>query len=96
MINKIREYLFKTDLCQVLNLNKEFNINFLAQGEYNINYTISDENKKFVFRINTASQLRLENQINYEFEALKAIEKSGVTPKGLFVDGTKNTLILVF
>ncbi len=89
MVNKIREYLFKTDLCQVLNLNKEFNINFLAQGEYNINYTISDENKNFVFRINTASQLRLENQINYEFEALKAIEKSGVTPKGLFVDGTK-------
>lgn len=89
MINKIRQYLFKTDLYQVLNLDKEFNIDFLAQGEYNINYTISDKSKRFVFRINTTSQLRLENQINYEYKALKAIEESGVTPKGLFVDGSK-------
>lgn len=86
---KIMEYVKKVHLDDKLNLKKDFKIEFLAQGEYNINYILEDNTKKFVFRINTASQLRLKNQINYEFNALKFIEKSTVTPTPIYVDGTK-------
>lgn len=50
----------------------------LGAGEYNINYIVND----LVYRINTKSQLNLENkQIEYEFKSLKFLEDSEVTPK---------------
>lgn len=50
----------------------------LANGEYNLNYRLNDK----VIRINLASQMNLsENQLKYEYDALKVLEKSGVTPK---------------
>ncbi len=87
--DKIREYIFKKELGDYLKLKREFDISFLAQGEYNINFTIDDGNKKYVFRVNTGSQLELDNQIEYEYNAIKNLEISGVTPKGYYVDGTK-------
>ena len=86
---KIRNYLLCNNLYKKLNLQENFNISFLAQGEYNINYKIEDSKNKYVFRINTASQLNLDNQIEYEFNALKILKESTVTPKPLYVDGTK-------
>ncbi len=62
-------------------LDKVKTVYFLAQGEYNENYAVETENKKFVFRINHGSQLGLNNQIEYEFHVLKALENSTVTPK---------------
>jgi predicted Ser/Thr protein kinase len=59
---------------------------FLAAGEYNENYLVHGRTGKYVFRINHGSQLGLENQIEYEFNVLKAVEPSGVTPKVFFVD----------
>ncbi len=53
---------------------------FLAAGEYNENYLISNEQGRFVFRINHGTQLALENQIEYEFGVLKALSESQVTP----------------
>ena len=67
-----------------------FNVDFLAQGEYNINFLIESNNKKYVFRVNTGSQLQLENQIKYEYDALKTLEISEVTPKVFYVDDTKS------
>lgn len=50
----------------------------LGNGEYNLNYRL--ENK--VIRINLASQIGLgDQQLKYEYDALKTLEKSGVTPK---------------
>ncbi|WP_024466486.1 TIGR04282 family arsenosugar biosynthesis glycosyltransferase [Treponema pedis] len=58
---------------------KTDSVKLIGQGEYNINYLF---NEKYVFRINIASQLHLGNkQIEYEFNALKELEKTGVTPK---------------
>ncbi len=67
---------------------------FLAQGEYNINYlfTHPKTHKKMVLRVNIASQMHLENQINYEYQALKLLKPTGRTPKPLFVDGSKSLL----
>lgn len=50
----------------------------LGSGEYNLNYRL--ENK--VIRINLASQIGLgDQQLKYEYDALKTLENSEVTPK---------------
>lgn len=88
LIGKIQEYINinrETSLKR-LNLNRDTKVKFLAQGEYNINFTLDSFSNKYVFRVNTASQLQLENQIRYEYDAIKYLEKSGVTPKVFFVD----------
>lgn len=67
---------------------------FLARGEYNINYVFCHpaDNKKRVLRINIQSQMHLEHQIEYEFQALRLLEESEQTPKPIFVDGSKKEL----
>lgn len=61
-------------------------VDFLAAGEYNVNYRIVDKSGIYVFRINQGSQLGLPNQIEYEFKTLKLIEETGVTPRAFFYD----------
>lgn len=90
--NSIVDYIRQKNITKHLNLQKDFRVEFLAQGEYNINYTIEDELNKYVFRVNTGSQLELENQISYEYNALNRLEVSGVTPKTYFVDDSKDFL----
>jgi len=90
--NKIHEYMGQNALDKALGLGSNHSVEFLAQGEYNINYTVSGCSKKYVFRVNTGSQLALENQIRYEYEALRRLEVSGVTPKVYYVDDTKKEI----
>jgi aminoglycoside phosphotransferase (APT) family kinase protein len=61
-------------------------VEFLAAGEYNENYLVHARSGKYVFRINHGSQLNLEDQIEYEYRVLKAVEPSGATPRVFFVD----------
>ena len=69
----------------------------LGRGEYNANYTFTHpEGKKLVLRINTGSQMHLEDQIGYEFSALKNLEPSGRTPRALFCDKTMNCLVMEY
>ncbi len=57
-------------------------VSFLAAGEYNANYLIETREGPRVLRINQGSQLGLgQDQIAYEYEVLKALADSGVTPK---------------
>jgi predicted Ser/Thr protein kinase len=79
--DKIRKYL-ETDE-RIGGVNR---VEFLAAGEYNENYLIQSRSGQYVFRINHGSQLGLEDQIEYEFRVLRAVEPSGVTPKVFFVD----------
>ncbi len=68
-------------------INNVSEVKFLAAGEYNENYTVTDTmDKHFVFRINHGSQLNLSDQISYEFKVLRALENSGVTPRPLYVE----------
>lgn len=62
------------------------NISFLAAGEYNENYLIESAGNNYVFRINHGSQIGQDNQIGYEYNVLKALESSGVTPAPFHVD----------
>lgn len=87
---EIVNYLKQNYIIEKLNIQKDFSVKFLAQGEYNINYVIEDCINKYVFRVNTGSQLGLENQISYEYGSLKRLEASEVTPKVYFVDDSKS------
>lgn len=89
--DRIKKYILSNDVNVYIDKNN-LSVEFLAQGEYNINFTISDGKNKYVFRVNTGSQIEVENQIEYEFNALKALEISKVTPKVYFVDSSKEKL----
>ncbi|MCX7885336.1 MAG: phosphotransferase [Caloramator sp.] len=90
--NDVLRYIRENKKDLNIDLSDDFELEFLAQGEYNINFTLKDKFNKYVFRINTKSQLEIENQIRYEYNALKSLEKSRVTPKVYFVDDTKSNL----
>ncbi len=67
-------------------------VSFLAAGEYNENYLVRAGDDAFVFRINHGSQLELENQIEYEFKVLQAVETSRVTPRPFYCMPAPNSL----
>lgn len=66
----------------------------LAQGEYNVNYLFTHpvSQEKLLLRVNCGSQMHLDDQIGYEYRALKLLEKSGRTPRAIYVDGSKELL----
>lgn len=70
--------------------DKEIIYHPLAQGEYNINYWFLHPvtGKKLVLRVNTGSQMHLDNQIEYECNALRLLSESGRTPRPIYVDGS--------
>ena len=92
----IINYINKSHIKEALEIPKSSNLELkpLGQGEYNINYSFihPGNNKTMVLRINTASQMHLENQIEYEFNALKLLQKTKRTPKPYYVDGSKSIL----
>lgn len=92
LIKQIEGYISNKGLCKELNMNNNFAVSFLAQGEYNINFTLDDGSTKYVFRINTGSQIEVGNQIKYEYDALKVLEVSEVTPKVYYVDDSKEII----
>ncbi|MGJ0847184.1 phosphotransferase [Tissierella praeacuta] len=91
LIEQIKQYINnnRKTILKELNLTDDFEVKFLAQGEYNINFTIESFPNKYVFRVNTGSQLQIDNQIGYEFNSLKYLESSSVTPRVFFVDSSK-------
>ena len=78
------------------NTNLEFSL--LGQGEYNRNYRFRHPVtcQDLVLRINTGSQMHLDDQIGYEFSALKNLEPSNRTPKALFCDPSMNCLVMEY
>lgn len=66
----------------------------LAQGEYNRNYIFRHPitGKRLILRINFGSQMHLQDQVGYEYRALKMLERSGRTPKAYYADGSREFL----
>jgi aminoglycoside phosphotransferase (APT) family kinase protein len=58
----------------------------LAQGEYNLNYRVKGEKAQLVLRVNVGTQIEREDQIVYEYNALRLLEESGAAPRPYFVD----------
>lgn len=69
-----------------------FSVEPLAQGEYNLNYLIHHGGRRWVLRINIASQIQRDDQIVYEYKALRLLEASGVTPPPYGVDDSREAL----
>ena len=76
----------------------ELEFTLLGQGEYNVNYSFSHPvtEEKLVLRINTGSQMHLEDQISYEFSALENLVSSGRTPKPLACYPQKGILVMTW
>ena len=70
-----------------LSPQSEISCSPLGQGEYNANFLLQlPDGEKRVLRLNFGSQMHLEEQIAYEFNALKLLETSGRTPQVYFYD----------
>ena len=67
-----------TDIDFVKFISKTDDVRLIGRGEYNSNYLIHND---YLIRIARGSQMHLDNQIEYEYNALKFLEKSKVTPK---------------
>ncbi len=93
MIDLLKTYSGNKGFLKALDIpeDKEIEFSILAQGEYNVNYLFIHPvtKKKLLLRINTGSQMHLEHQIEYEYQALLDLEKSGRTPKVYYMDGSK-------
>ncbi len=85
-----------TELRAALSIpaDAELDVTPIGQGEYNANYRFMhpETGQQLVLRVNTGSQMHLDNQIRYEFDALRLLEPSGRTPLVCFVDDSLATL----
>lgn len=95
ILDEVKEYVTTSHFREAVGLPMEVTEEYelLAQGEYNANYTFIHPvtGEKLVLRVNCGSQMHLENQIEYEANALKLLGNSGRTPKVCFVDGSEGT-----
>lgn len=91
-IKGLREYVERTSYKEMLHIPEYEEVIYhpLAQGEYNINFWFVHpvSKQKLVLRVNTGSQMHLDDQIEYEYHALDLLKKSGRTPKPVYVDGS--------
>ena len=96
MLELLNRYSQKDEFRESLGLSSGDKLEFamLAQGEYNMNYKFTHPvtGQELLLRINMGSQMHLENQIEYEYNALKQLEASGRIPRVYYVDGTKKEI----
>lgn len=95
-MNRINLNNFKKDkhFMDRFDVEGKKGFSILGRGEYNINYIFDSKtyNKQLVLRIATDSQMNLENQIRYEYDALKLLDKTGKTPKPIYCDDRKELI----
>ena len=90
MLPKVIEYLDARDWRDVRTMaSRKFTVTPLAQGEYNLNYLITSDTTRLVFRVNIGTPIDRDDQIVYEYRALDLLKQSGVTPRPHFVDDTR-------
>ena len=87
LLTEVERYLRQREWSGVpVMAGRHFQVSLLAQGEYNRNLRLDDGDLNLVLRINVGSQIARDDQIVYEFNALKLLAESGVTPRPYFVD----------
>jgi len=90
MLPRVEAYLSARDWREVPAMaGRIFRVSPLAQGEYNLNYLLTGAETQLVLRVNIGTQIDREDQIVYEYDALRLLESSGVTPRPYFVDDTR-------
>jgi aminoglycoside phosphotransferase (APT) family kinase protein len=91
MIEDVKSYAAAADLSSVPGWRSDapYQIEPLAQGEYNLNYLLRQGSCVWVLRVNIGTQIARTDQIAYEYRALQSLAGSGVTPKPHYVDATR-------
>lgn len=103
LLPAVKDYVNNKNFKEALGIpvGMTVNVQFLAQGEYNLNYLLfidkappgkDSAEMRYVFRVNTGSQMNLSNQIRYEYQALELLKASGVTPLPLYVDDSQEQI----
>lgn len=93
MQTAVEAYLEATDWSGVpVMAGRRFRVEPLARGEYNLNYRLVSPELDLVFRVNIGTQIGREDQILYEYRALRLLENSGVTPVPHFVDDSRRRI----
>ena len=69
-----------------------FTVTPLAQGEYNLNYLLTRSPRRLVLRVNVGTQIAREDQIVYEYRALRLLERSGTAPGPHFADDSRRRI----
>jgi len=89
---QIRDYLKRARPKNVPGWSPEahFEVQPLAQGEYNMNFLVKQGKTTWVLRVNTGSQLGLSDreQIAYEFKTLTLLTPLNVSPSAYFMDNS--------
>ena len=69
---------------------KDFTVTPLGQGEYNMNFLVSQGSFSWVLRVNTGSQIGLTDreQIAYEFRTLTLLAPAEISPEPYFLDNS--------
>jgi aminoglycoside phosphotransferase (APT) family kinase protein len=86
LLSSLKAYVNHENFKSKLSLSGQVALKYLAQGEYNLNYLLETNHGPYVLRVNTASQMNLKNQIAYEYQALRILSSSGVTPRPYYLD----------
>lgn len=80
-------YIAKYDWAERIGVDlRDAVVSPLAQGEYNLNYLVDGPGARLVLRVNVGTQIDRDDQIVYEYKALRLLKESGVTPRPYFVD----------
>ena len=88
LLPAVQEYLDHPDpqLDCPWDVNQPLKVFSLAQGEYNLNYLVQQFDKRWVLRVNIGTQIDRDDQIRYEYRALRLLQDPQVTPRPYFVD----------
>jgi len=91
LLPSAQDYLTRADLGGVPGWRpgETFSVTQLAQGEYNMNYLVRQSGRAWVLRVNVGTQIGRDDQILYEYHALKLLEPTGVTPRPFYVDDAR-------
>jgi Ser/Thr protein kinase RdoA (MazF antagonist) len=92
LLPAVEAYLRRPEVAAALDIAAaSWQLSFLAQGEYNINYRLERASAApLVVRVNTGSQIGKTGgaQIAYEAAALRLLGSSSLTPRLLYLDDT--------
>ena len=92
LLPTLRDYLARPAVLEALGIapDTDWQLTFLAQGEYNINYLLIAEDRRLVVRVNVGTQIGKPGgeQIAYEAATLALLGPHGVAPRLYYLDDT--------
>ena len=92
LLSSVQDYIDRRPWRNIPFLDSQrFMVTPLAQGEYNLNYLMTGQinGHQLVFRVNIGTQINRADQVDYEYKTLVLLANSGVTPRPVFVDDTR-------